>query len=223
VSHFRIFGSQARAHIQTDKRKDLEPQSVECIFFGYPEGVKGYIFLDSPTEKFILDRSVNFEEESLHDFSEDPTEELLVVTDEEESETFSSTLEQPSEHHFGSDIEDEEKVMASPTQFPTWAEKTLQYAGELVGDPADIRRTRSQLFGAPQALAAMKPLIPIHFYMTLGSYPQSHSKAAGNPLWEASMDEEYSTLIQMGLGSTSERKKACSMPMDISNKYLCIW
>jgi hypothetical protein len=195
VSHFRIFGSRAWAHIPTDKRKDLEPQSVECIFFGYPEGVKGYIFLDSHTEKFILARSVKFEEESLHDFSEDPAEEPLVVTDEEESETSSSTSEKPSEKPFGSDIEDEEQVMASPTQFPTWAEKTLQDAGELVGDPADTRRTRSQFFGAPQALAATEPLLPIHFYMSLGSDPKSHSEAAGNPLWEAAMDEEYSALM----------------------------
>jgi hypothetical protein len=86
VSHFCIFGSRAWAHIPTDKRKDLEPQSVKCIFFGYLECVKGYIFLDSHTEKFILARSVKFEEESLHDFSEDSDEELLVVTDEEELE-----------------------------------------------------------------------------------------------------------------------------------------
>ena len=95
--HFRIFGSRAWAHIPTDKRKALEAQSVECIFFGYPEGVKGYIFLDSHTENFILARSVKFEEESLHDFSEDPVEELLVVIDEEESETSSSTSENPLE------------------------------------------------------------------------------------------------------------------------------
>jgi hypothetical protein len=96
VSHFRIFGSRAWDHIPTDKRKALEPQSVECIFFGYPKGVKGYILLDSHTEKFILARSVKFEEESLHDFSEDPVEEPLVVTDEEKSETSLSTSEQPS-------------------------------------------------------------------------------------------------------------------------------
>jgi hypothetical protein len=108
VSHFRIFGSRAWAHILTDKRKDLEPQSVECIFVVYLEGVKGYILLDSHTEKFILARSVKFEEESLHDFSEDPVEEPLVVTDEEESKNSSSTSEKPLEHPFGSDIEDEE-------------------------------------------------------------------------------------------------------------------
>jgi hypothetical protein len=33
--------------------------------------------------------------------------------------------------------------MYSPTHFPTWAEKTLEDAGELVGDPADTRRIRS--------------------------------------------------------------------------------
>ena len=93
MSHFRIFGSRAWAHISTDKRKDLEPQSVECIFFGYPEGFKGYRFLDSHTEKFILARSVKFEEELLHDFLEDSAEEPLVVTNEEESENSSSTSE----------------------------------------------------------------------------------------------------------------------------------
>jgi hypothetical protein len=138
---------------------------------------------------------VKFEEESLHDFSEDPVEEPLVVTDEEESETSSSTLENPSEKPFGYDTKDEDQVMASPTQFPTWAEKTLQDAGELVGDPADTRRTRSQFFGAPQALATTETLLPIHCYMSLGSYPKSHSEASRNPLWEAAMDEEYSALM----------------------------
>jgi hypothetical protein len=58
--------------------------------------------------------------------------------------------------------------MAAPTQFPTWAEKTLQDAGELVDDPMDTRRTTSQFFWAPQALDAMETLLPIHFYMKLG-------------------------------------------------------
>ena len=61
--------------------------------------------------------------------------------------------------------------MASPTQLPTWVEKTLQDAGELVGDPTDTRRTRSQFFEAPQALDTMEPFLPINFYMKLGSDP----------------------------------------------------
>ena len=37
VSHFRIFGSRPSAIIPLDKRKDLEPQSQECLFVGYFE------------------------------------------------------------------------------------------------------------------------------------------------------------------------------------------
>ena len=37
VSHFGIFGSRAWDRITLDKRRDLEPQRQECIFFGYYE------------------------------------------------------------------------------------------------------------------------------------------------------------------------------------------
>ena len=37
VSNFRVFGSTAWAQIRHDKRKDLQPQSVEFLFIGYPE------------------------------------------------------------------------------------------------------------------------------------------------------------------------------------------
>jgi hypothetical protein len=58
----------------------------------------------------------------------------------------------------------------------------MQDVGEQVGDPADTRRTRSQLFGDPQALAAIEPLLPINCYMSLGLDPNSHSEATGKPL-----------------------------------------
>eukprot|EP00253_Pinus_taeda_P018830 PITA_18830 len=155
-------------------------------------------YVNKDVQQLCIDaaRSVKFEEESLHDFSADPTEELLVATDEEESKTYSSTSKQPSEKPIGSDLDNEEQVMAAPTQLPTWVEKTLQDVGELVSDPADARRTRSQFFGDSQALDAAKPLLPIHFYMTLGSNPQSHSEATVNLLWEATMDEEYYALME---------------------------
>jgi hypothetical protein len=45
VSHFRVFGSIAWAHILDEKRKALQPKSEKCIFVGYSEDVKGYILL----------------------------------------------------------------------------------------------------------------------------------------------------------------------------------
>ena len=42
VTNFRIFASKAWARIPIEKRKDLQPQSQECLFFGYFEVSKGY-------------------------------------------------------------------------------------------------------------------------------------------------------------------------------------
>ena len=39
VSHFRVFGSEAWAHIPDEKHKSLEPKSEKCIFIGYCEDV----------------------------------------------------------------------------------------------------------------------------------------------------------------------------------------
>jgi hypothetical protein len=37
---FRVFGSEAWAHISDEKHKALEPKSEKCIFVGYFEDVK---------------------------------------------------------------------------------------------------------------------------------------------------------------------------------------
>jgi hypothetical protein len=62
VTHFHIFGSRAWAWIPSKKRKALDPQSTECIFLGYPDGVKGYQLIDLSSDRIIIERSVQFEE-----------------------------------------------------------------------------------------------------------------------------------------------------------------
>jgi hypothetical protein len=66
VTHFRIFGSRAWAQIPYEKRKELDPQSTECIFVGYPDGVKGYRLIVLSSDQFIIEQSVQFEESVLH-------------------------------------------------------------------------------------------------------------------------------------------------------------
>ena len=41
VSNFKVFGSTAWARIPLDRRKSLQPRSIECIFIGYLEESKG--------------------------------------------------------------------------------------------------------------------------------------------------------------------------------------
>ena len=45
VSNLRVFGSIAWAQIPLDKRKALQPQSIEYIFIGYPNESKGFKLL----------------------------------------------------------------------------------------------------------------------------------------------------------------------------------
>jgi transposase InsO family protein len=65
VSHFRVFGSIAWAHIPDEKRKELQPKSEKCIFFGYSEDVKGYRLLQTHCNKIINRRDVKFDENLL--------------------------------------------------------------------------------------------------------------------------------------------------------------
>jgi hypothetical protein len=102
VSHFRIFGCRAWAHIPSDKRRALEPQSVECIFFGYPEGVKGYRLLQTSTDSLFIERSVKFEEGPLHAVSDQPVGDFLDETVEEGFDAHSRTSDNDDEKVFGS-------------------------------------------------------------------------------------------------------------------------
>ena len=62
VSNLRVFGSTAWARILLDKRRDLQPQSIECMFIGYTNESKGFKLLDIKTKQIIIERSVKFDE-----------------------------------------------------------------------------------------------------------------------------------------------------------------
>jgi len=65
VSHFRVFGSEAWAHIPDEKHKALEPKSEKCVFFGYSEDVKGYKLIPLKSKNIIIRRDVKFAENIL--------------------------------------------------------------------------------------------------------------------------------------------------------------
>ena len=58
ATHFKIFGSKDWDRIPTEKRKDLQPQSQECLFVGNYEYSKGYKLIKLITNKYFIERSV---------------------------------------------------------------------------------------------------------------------------------------------------------------------
>ena len=62
VSNLRVFGSTAWARILLDKRRDLQPQSIECLFIRYLDESKGFKLLYIKTKYIIIKISVKFDE-----------------------------------------------------------------------------------------------------------------------------------------------------------------
>ncbi len=60
VSHLRVFGCKAFAHIPNEKRSKLESKSMPCVFLGYCEGTKAYRLMCVETKRIIKSRDVVF-------------------------------------------------------------------------------------------------------------------------------------------------------------------
>jgi hypothetical protein len=76
-----------------------------------------------------------------------------------------------------------------------WAQSTLQETGDLAEDPLDSR-TQYHHEEPSHVFLASKPMIPMHCYMVQYFDLQTYSEAMINPLWEASMQEEYDSLLK---------------------------
>lgn len=62
VSYFRTFGCLAYVLIPKHKRKALAPHSRKCIFVGYPNGTKAWLFWDPERRKFYTSSHAVFDE-----------------------------------------------------------------------------------------------------------------------------------------------------------------
>jgi transposase InsO family protein len=155
VSHFRVFGTIAWAHIPDEKRKTLQPKSEKCIFVSYSEDVKGYRLLQPHCNEIILRRDVKFDENLLAcepnstvvpSSACEPSSAVVPSSvpildsssdDESEDENPPPPADIPPDESF-------EPEQAPVPPLPRWVHSTREAAGDLVGDPSDQHRTHSQ-------------------------------------------------------------------------------
>ena len=62
VSHFKVFGCMAYAHVPDVERKKLDKKAKKLRFLGYSSTQKGYRLLDIETQKMVARRDVTFNE-----------------------------------------------------------------------------------------------------------------------------------------------------------------
>jgi transposase InsO family protein len=197
VSHFRVFSSIAWAHIPDEKRKALQPKSEKCIFVGYSEDVKGYRLLQPHCNEIILRRDVKFDEKPLAcepNSAVVPSSAckpslvfvpsyvpILVSSSEDESEDENPPppANLPPDDSF-------EPEQAPVLPLPRWVRSTREAVGDLVDDPSDQHRTRSQF---QQASSLLAQVLETHD-------PETFSEASRHPDWDTAMNEEYRSLME---------------------------
>ena len=58
VTHMRVFGCVAYAHVLDELRKKLDRKGEKCIFFGYSDESKAYKLYTPLTKKVIISRDL---------------------------------------------------------------------------------------------------------------------------------------------------------------------
>jgi hypothetical protein len=133
----------------------LQPKSEKCIFVSYSEDVKGYRLLQTHCNENILRRDVKFDENIL---ACEPNLAVVPSSACEPSMAFVPCFVPILDSSSDNESEDEnpppladiplnesfEPDQAPVPPLPRWVRSTREATGDLVGDPSDQRRTRSQ-------------------------------------------------------------------------------
>ena len=133
------------------------------------------------TKKSFIERCVQFQKEPL----------AAMEVGESSSPPEPLNVSEEIVEHADSDMSANDGFIADPNipTRPKWAANTIHAAGELAGNPNDPRRTRSQF---ESALCMRDPMFAEKSYLIVESDPQTYEDVAGDPIWQASMKEDFS-------------------------------
>ncbi|PNX60020.1 equilibrative nucleoside transporter 3-like protein, partial [Trifolium pratense] len=87
VSHFRIFGCIAYAHVPDNLRKKLDDKSVVCVHLGLSEESKAYKLYDPIRRRIIVSKDVMFDEFKQWNWESKTAEKTNLIVDCDEIET----------------------------------------------------------------------------------------------------------------------------------------
>eukprot|EP00253_Pinus_taeda_P003406 PITA_03406 len=86
VTHMRVFGCVAYAHVPNQLRNKLDSKGEKCVFIGYCDESKAYKLYNPSTKKLIVSRDVQFIEDEAWDGSLEKTMNVKTIVSHEEEE-----------------------------------------------------------------------------------------------------------------------------------------
>ena len=163
ASHFRIFASRAWARIPLDKRRVLEPQIQEFLFVRYSKYSKGYKLINMSTQKYFIQRSVQFKEEPM----------VVAGIGESSSPTPPLVVSEGTNEIYDYYMYNNDYLFSYPNipTRPKWEAKIIHAASELARNPRDPRRTRSQF---ESAISVKDPCFSYKCFIMVESYPHTY-------------------------------------------------
>ncbi|GAA0141429.1 transmembrane signal receptor [Lithospermum erythrorhizon] len=115
LSHFRIWGCIAHAHVNKVHIDKLDKRSIKCIFLGISEGTKGYRLYDVDAKKVIISKDVVFEERKKWDW--DTTIQTQIAEEElqwEDADELRDDEDIEASEEEGGELEAAEEEAISP-------------------------------------------------------------------------------------------------------------
>jgi hypothetical protein len=181
VSHLRVFGTKAFAHVPDAERRKLEPKAVEGLFIGYCEQTKAYIIHIPKERKNMISRDVKFfgEKSSVTEPSDDmqidPTNPEDTISDQPFSQP--KTITEPQ-------IRKSARGMVPKKQWPVaLATPHLNTDGQ--NDQTDCSKPKSNTSLMQDALNIL--------YQEPGSYKEAMASPFADK-WKEGMDSEIQSL-----------------------------
>eukprot|EP00253_Pinus_taeda_P027098 PITA_27098 len=91
VTHMRVFGCVAYAHVPNQLRRKLDSKGEKCVFVGYCGESKAYKLYNPSTKKLIVSRDVQFIEDEAWDGSLEKTANVKTIVSHEEEQEGTAT------------------------------------------------------------------------------------------------------------------------------------
>jgi transposase InsO family protein len=192
VSHFRVFGCIAYAHIPDNLRKKLDDKSTVCVHLGISEESKAYKLYDPIKRKIIVSKDVKFDESKQWNWKnntiEDNSSSKRIIdcvdsdtcstskdsneNNEEEIDNHEITNDTPVEEVFDSEeSNDEEELGKRVTRRPAYLDDFVTNENYKISQEL-------------QNLAVFSP----------SEDPTTYDEAAKHDVWRKAMDAEIAAI-----------------------------